>query len=432
MSVLTRDGALSSVTTNRPRAFDTNLSRRPDYWILAAVLSLCFIGLIMVYSASYAEVLSASDAENPNSALWALKHLQSLLTGLMMLVVFTVVPYHYWRRWSVPMMGITLVMLVLVLVGPESISPKLNGAHRWLSLGGSFQPSELCKLVLVLYIADWLSQKGQKVRDLTYGLIPFGVVMGIIAFLVMRQPDMGTTLVLVSIGVTIFFVAGAHPLHFLGSLVLGGFVFYLLMFTASYRSNRFTTFMDPESDPLGAGYHIIQSRMAIGSGGLFGQGLGAGRQKFGWLPEQFTDTIFAVLGQEWGFTGAIVLLGLFGLLIWRGTRVALRARDSYGTLLACGITSWIAVQALINIGSVSGAIPFTGITLPLISYGGTSLAVTMAAIGLLLNISRYSAPKRKAASEVPGDGVGANARRRWPRRPGRVRVAGQGPQEAGS
>src|SRR6476469_2791131 len=141
MSVLTRDGALSHVTTatNRPRAFDTNLSRRPDYWILAAVLSLCLIGLIMVYSASYAEVLSDPNTTNPNSALWALKHLQSLLTGLMLLVVFTVVPYHYWRRWSVPAMGITLVMLVLVLVGPDSISPKLNGAHRWLSLGGSIQ-----------------------------------------------------------------------------------------------------------------------------------------------------------------------------------------------------------------------------------------------------------------------------------------------------
>jgi len=251
------------------------------------------------------------------------------------------------------------------------------------------------------------------VRNLAYGLIPFGVVMGVVASLVMREPDMGTTLVIVAIGVTIFFIAGAHMIHFLGSMAMGGFVFYLLMFTASYRNSRLTAFIDPESDPTGAGYHIIQSQMALGSGGLFGLGLGAGRQKFGWLPEQFTDTIFAVLGQEWGYIGALVVLALFGLLVFRGTRVALQARDSYGTLLAAGITAWIGVQALINIGSVSRAIPFTGITLPFISYGGSSLVVTMAAIGLLLNISRYQVPShRRTAGAAPATEPG----RPWYRR----------------
>ncbi len=406
MSTLSRSGGPVAVApANRPRAFDTNLHRRPDYWILAAVLSLSLIGVIMVYSATYAQALT----NNANPATIALKHVQSLLTALVGLVIFTVVPYPVWRRFSVPLMGVTLLMLLIVLFGPAAISPSINGAHRWLYFGPfNLQPSELCKLVLVLYLADWLSQKGQKVRDLTYGLIPFGVVMGLVAFLVIRQPDMGTTLVLVAIGVAVFFIAGAHMIHFLGSMVLGGFVFYLLMFTASYRNDRLATFLDPDSDPLGAGYHIAQSRMALGSGGLFGQGLGAGRQKFGWLPEQFTDTIFAVLGQEWGYIGALVLLGLFALLIWRGTRTALRARDSYGTLLAVGITAWIGVQALINIGSVSGAIPFTGITLPFISYGGTSLAVTLAGIGLLLNISRYGVTPqrtRRAPMELPPTGA---------------------------
>jgi len=220
----------------------------------------------------------------------------------------------------------------------------------------------------------------------------------------MRQPDMGTTMVLVAIGVTIFFIAGAHLIHFLASMVMGGLVFYLLMFTASYRNTRLSAFLDPDSDPLGAGYHIGQARLALGSGGIFGQGLGAGRQKFGWLPEQFTDSIFAVLGQEWGFIGGMVLLALFALFIWRGTRVALRARDSYGTLLASGIIAWIGVQALINIGSVSGAIPFTGIPLPLISYGGTSLTVTLAGVGLLLNISRYQLATRRSAAGSPTGG----------------------------
>ncbi|HMA34983.1 MAG TPA: putative lipid II flippase FtsW [Chloroflexia bacterium] len=431
MSVLSRSGVLASSTaTNRPRAFDTNLNRRPDYWILAAVISLCLVGLVMVYSASYAEALAA-DPSNP--ALFALKHLQSLLTGAVLLVIFTAVPYPFWRRISVPAMGLTLLLLVLVLIAPAAISPDINGAHRWIQLGPfSMQPSELCKLVLVLYIADWLSQKGQKVRDLTYGLIPFGVVMGMIAFLVLREPDMGTTLVLIAIGVAIFFIAGAHMIHFLASTVMGGFVFYLLMFTASYRSNRFATFIDPDSDPLGAGYHISQSRMALGSGGLFGLGLGAGRQKFGWLPEQFTDTIFAVLGQEWGFIGAVLLLVLFGLLIFRGTRTALRARDSYGTLLATGITAWIGVQALINIGSVCGAIPFTGITLPFISYGGSSLAVTMAGVGLLLNISRYQVtPRRKIPGPAGAAGPLPPLRRRWRDRFRRARAGGgAAPKEA--
>ena len=414
-----RDSGISVAAAPRPRSFETTQHRRPDYWVLAAVISLCLIGLVMVYSASYAEALAM---DPPNPAYWALKHLQSLLTGGVLLVVFMAVPYQFWRRFSVPAMGLTLLMLVLVLIAPESLSPEKNGAHRWLLF---LQPSEVCKLVLVLYISDWLSQKGQKVRNLAYGLIPFGVVMGIVAFLVMREPDMGTTLVLVTIGVSIFFIAGAHMIHFLGSMVMGGFVFYLLMFTASYRSNRLSAFIDPWSDPLGLGYHSTQSLMALGSGGVFGLGLGASRQKFGWLPEQFTDTIFAVLGQEWGFLGALVVLALFGLLIARGTRVALHARDSYGSLLATGITAWIGVQALVNIGSVAGAIPFTGITLPFISYGGTSLAVTMAGVGLLLNISRYQVSLRRAAAGGVARPAGL-PRRRWRTRFRRTRPDGAG------
>ena len=224
-ALLTREG-ISVAPANRPRAIDMNLRRRPDYWILAAMLGLCLIGLVMVYSASYAQGLSLTP---PNPAYFALKQVQSLLLGSVLLVVFTAVPYPFWRRFSVPLMAVTLLMLLIVLVGPEWISPGVNGAHRWLLF---LQPSELCKLVLVLYIADWLSQKGQKVRNLAYGLIPFGVVMGVVASLVMREPDMGTTLVIVAIGVTIFFIAGAHMIHFLGSMAMGGFVFYLLMFTA--------------------------------------------------------------------------------------------------------------------------------------------------------------------------------------------------------
>lgn len=397
---------MSAVVTNTPTTLPGSPSavahllagrRKPDYWILAAVVSLVLIGIVMVYSASYAEAL----AERDDPSVYTLKQVQNILTGGVALLVFAIVPYNFWRRFSVPLGFTVLVALVLVIFAPEWLSPEINGAHRWLVEPIFWQPSEVAKLVLVLYVADWLSQKGQKVRDLTMGLIPFGIVMGLIAFLVMRQPDMGTTSVLMAIGVSMFFVAGAHMVQFLGSMVLTGGVFWVLMQVAPYRLSRFTAFLDPWSDPLGTGYHMTQSLMALGSGGVFGLGLGGGRAKFGWLPEQFTDTIFAVLGQEWGFVGAMVLMSLYALLMWRGMRVAARARDSYGTLLATGITVWLGFQALINIGSVSGSIPFTGVPLPFVSYGGTSMIMTLAAVGLLLNISRFAQGQPIAIVSAP-------------------------------
>ena len=395
-----RLGATGTVTGTTAVATEQH---KPDYWLLAAVLGLALIGIVMVYSASYAASLN----DNGNPATYALSHVQYLLLGCVAMLVFALVPYHEWRRFSVPLGIVVLLALALVLFAPDRLSPPVNGAHRWLSLPISWQPSELAKLVLVLYVADWLSQKGLKVRNLTMGLIPFGIVMGLIAFLVMRQPDMGTTAVLMAIGVSIFFVAGAHMVQFLGGMALTGGVFWFLMQVASYRLARFTAFLDPWSDPLGVGYHSTTALMTLGSGGIFGLGLGGGQAKFGWLPEQYTDSIFAVLGQEWGFVGATVVIALYVLLAWRGLRTAMCARDSYGALMATGITAWIGFQALINIGSVSGAIPFTGVPLPFISYGGTSLTITLAAVGLLLNISRYAYARppnddRARASRTPG------------------------------
>jgi cell division protein FtsW len=403
---------MSAVVTNTPTTLPGSPSavarllagrRKPDYWILAAVVGLVLIGIVMVYSASYAEAL----AERDDPSIYTLKQVQNILTGGVALLIFAIVPYNFWRRFSVPLGFTVLVALVLVIFAPEWLSPEINGAHRWLVEPIFWQPSEVAKLVLVLYVADWLSQQGQKVRDLTMGLIPFGIVMGVIAFLVMKEPDMGTTSVLMAIGVAMFFIAGAHPLQFLGGSALAAGVFYALMNVAASRQARFTAFLDPWSDPLGAGYHTTQSLMALGSGGVFGLGLGGGRAKFGWLPEQFTDTIFAVLGQEWGFIGAMIVLGLYLLFVWRGLRVASRARDSYGTLLATGITVWIGWQALVNIGSVSNSIPFTGVPLPFISYGGTSLTITMAAVGLLLNISRFAQAQSLPTLGIAGGNDGA-------------------------
>ena len=358
---------------------------RPDYWILAVVGILCLIGVLMVFSSS------GVDPDNPTYLIN--RHAQWLLIGSAILLLTMSVPYTYWRRYSVPGMLVTVILLILVLVGPSWLSETINGAKRWLSLPGvpiSLQPSELAKITFIIYLADWCSTKGEKVRDFSYGLVPFGVMLGLLGALVMMEPDMGTTLVIFAIGLTIYFVSGAAVAHMGVGLLLAGLTFGLIATAAPYRMQRLLAFQDPWHDPLGVSYHSVQSLLALGSGGWTGMGLGAGRQKFGWLPEQSTDAIFSVWGQEVGFIGAALMITLFLVVAWRGYRVALKAPDGFGQLVAAGRTTWITVQAMINIGAVSGAIPFTGVPLPFISYGGSSLVITLAAVGMLLNISRYA------------------------------------------
>ncbi len=376
---------------SRSRRFE-----RPDYWILAVVGILCTIGVLMVFSSS------GVDADNPTYLIN--RHVQWLVLGSIALLVTMSVPYTRWRRYSVPFIGLTLILLVLVLVGPSFISEEVNGSKRWLSLGNlpiSLQPSELAKLAFILYLADWCSTKGDKVRNFSYGLLPFGIMMGLLGGLVFIEPDMGTTLVIFSIGVTIFFVSGAALSHMALGLLVAVLTFAMAAVAAPYRMDRVVAFFakDPfDNDPLGISFHIVQSLLAIGSGGLTGLGLGASRQKFGWLPEHSTDAIFSVWGQEMGFIGSVLMIMLFLVVAWRGYRVARNAPDGFGALLATGVTTWVIFQSMLNIGAVSGAIPFTGVPLPFISYGGSSLVITMSAIGLLLNISKYS---NSPVSEAP-------------------------------
>lgn len=358
---------------------------RPDYWILALVGVLCLIGMLMVFSSS------GIDPDNPTYLIN--RHVQWLLVGSVALVLTMTVPYTRWRRYSVPAVVIALVLLVLVLVGPSFISEEIKGAKRWLSLGDlpiSLQPSEFAKLAFVLYLADWCSTKGDKVRDFHNGLVPFGIMLGLLGGLVFMEPDMGTTLVITAIGASMYFVSGAALKHMGLSLLVAVGGFALAAVAAPYRMQRLLAFQDPWHDPLGVSYHSVQSLLALGSGGITGMGLGASRQKFGWLPEQSTDAIFSVYAQEMGFIGAALMIVLFLLLAWRGYRVAQKAPDGFSSLMATGITTWMIFQAMINIGAVSGAIPFTGVPLPFVSYGGSSLVITLAAVGLLLNISKYA------------------------------------------
>jgi cell division protein FtsW len=356
---------------------------RPDYWILAVVGILCIIGVLMVFSSS------GVDPEDPTYLVN--RHIQWLVVGGLVLFVTMSVPYTRWRRYSVPAIAIAVLLLVLVLAGP--FSEEIKGARRWISFGPlpvSLQPSEFAKLAFILYLADWCSSKGEKVRDFSYGLIPFGIMLGLLAGLVMLEPDMGTTLVIFAVGVTVYFVSGAAVVHMIAGLLVAAVTFGIAAVSAPYRMQRVLAFLDPWHDPTGVSYHSVQSLLALGSGGLTGLGLGASRQKFGWLPEQSTDAIFSVWGQEVGFVGAALLITLFLVVAWRGYRVALRAPDGFGSLLATGVTTWVTFQAMLNIGAVSSAIPFTGVPLPFISYGGSSLVITLAGVGLLLNISRYA------------------------------------------
>jgi cell division protein FtsW len=361
--------------SRRARRFE-----RPDYWILALVGILCLIGVLMVFSSS------GVDRDNSNLIN---RHVMMLVIGAVAMLVTMSVPYARWRRYSVLGVLLAIVLLVLVLT---PLSEEINGAKRWLHFGNlpfGLQPSECAKLAFILYLADWCSTKGEKVRDFSYGLIPFGIMLGLLSVLVLMEPDMGTTLVIFSIGVVVYFVSGASILHMGLGLMVAVATFGMAAVAAPYRLQRILAFLDPWHDPTGVSYHSVQSLLALGSGGLMGQGLGASRQKFGWLPEQSTDAIFSVWGQEVGFLGAALVILLFLVVAWRGYRVARMAPDGFGALLATGISTWVIFQAMLNIGAVSGSIPFTGVPLPFVSYGGTSLVILLASVGILLNISRH-------------------------------------------
>lgn len=313
-----------------------------------------------------------------------------LIVGVALLFVYERIPYTLWKKLVLPIFLTALGLLVLVFV--PGFGTTVYGAARWVDLGIiSFQPSEVMKLAIILYLAAWLSRRGERhTRDLYEGFLPFLMILMVVGFLIIKQPDTGTLGLIFCISLAIFFVSGASLVHLFG-LVLGALAFLaILIKIAPYRMQRFLVFLNPEHDPLGAGYQMTQALLAIGTGGWFGVGLGHSRQKFNYLPEPVTDSIFAVLSEEVGLFGVAIVILLFTAFLWRGIYIAKHAPDMFGRLLATGITAWVVCQAFINIAAISGLIPLTGIPLPFISFGGTSLAILMAAVGILLNVSRHS------------------------------------------
>jgi cell division protein FtsW len=357
----------------------------PDFLLVIVTLSLLAVGLIMVYSASAVWASYKFD----DSFFFVKRQLLFAGVGVFAMFFLMNIDYWTWRTWAKVLLIVCFVLLILVLI--PGIGVVRNGSRSWIGVGAfSIQPSEFMKLAMIAFLAKFLSERQKMITSFKRGLLPSLSIVFLAFAMIMLQPDLGTGTVMVGTCVVMIFISGARISHFIMLGMVGLVGFAGLVLSAPYRIKRITSFLDPWSDPLGSGFQIIQSLYAIGPGGLFGLGLGQSRQKFFYLPEPQTDFIFAIISEELGFIGATFVLLLFALLLWRGIRISLGAPDLYGSLLAVGIISMIAIQVMINVGVVTGLMPVTGITLPFLSYGGSSLTLMLMAVGVLLNISRYA------------------------------------------
>jgi cell division protein FtsW len=371
------------------------IHRRAAAWeVFLTALVLTCVGIVMVYSASSV----AAQAQHHDGAFFLKRQIVYALIGLAAMSVAWKVHYAKLRRWTVPLLILTVLAVIMVLF--PQVGRMAGGARRWLSFGGvfNFQPAELAKLGMILYLSNFLANRGTRVREFGPGLLPPLFIFLILAVAILKQPDLGSVLILAMITGVMLFVGGARMDHLLAVGCAAVPAVLAVVMHASYRSSRLLAFLDPWKDPQRTGFHIIQSLLALGSGGVTGLGLGHSTQKFFYLPERHTDFIFAIIGEELGLAGALVVLVLFVLLAAWGYRISLRLPDRYGVLLATGLTTMLVGQAALNIGVVCGAVPITGVPLPFISFGGSSLVFSYLAIGILLNLSQYAhAPDVAAA-----------------------------------
>ncbi|MGH9461657.1 MAG: putative lipid II flippase FtsW [Vicinamibacteria bacterium] len=355
-----------------------------DRTLFAVTIGLVFFGLVMLYSASAV----VADAAHRSSYFFLIK--QSLWASIGFLVMSILMRVDY-RRLQRPVLVYGFLALNVALLIAVLFSPPLKNAHRWLRLGLlSFQPSEMAKLSLVLSVAYFLDQKRERINDFFASLFLPLVVTVFLAFLVLIEPDFGTAACFLFVGFCLFFVAGAPFRYLVGLATAAAPLLYLLIVRVDYRRDRLLTFLDPFEDPLGRGFQIIQSLIAVGTGGILGAGFMRSRQKMFYLPEPHTDFIYSVIGEELGLLGALAVLGAFVVILWRGVVIARRAPDFFGSLLASGLTALIVGQALINLSVSLGLVPTTGIPLPFISAGGTSMVASLAGIGLILGISQHA------------------------------------------
>lgn len=360
--------------------------------VMALTLLLLSFGLVTLYSASSVLALR----QGLPDTYFVLRQVGGAVVGLAALGVCAWLPYTVWERAAWPLMGLCLILLALVVMpGTEAIAPEVKGARRWLRLGIAFQPSDLAKIAMVVWTASLAVKKAEYFHSLTRGLGPFFLVWSLLLFLIAVEPDLSTAVLIGLLGVLVVFAAGARVAHFvfLGALLLP---FLQRQLAVGFRAERMAAFLNPAADPAGAGFQVRQSLVALGSGGLTGVGFGEGRQKFGFLPEAHNDFIFAMVGEEWGMVGVVFLVSLYAALILVGFRIASRAQDLFGQLLAIGFTNLIALQAVFHMAVGMGLVPTTGLALPLVSYGRSNLVITLMALGIIISVGRH-APGRKGA-----------------------------------
>lgn len=357
-----------------------------DFWLLAVTLGLVVFGVIMVFSASYYQ--SINESGNPytyllRAGLWA-------VIGFVIMILLAAVDYRNYKKWAPWILGISIFLLILLLI--PHVGTEINGAVRWIKIGPiSIMPGELAKLAAIIFVAWFLGEQPWRIKSVTKGILPLFVLCGVYGGLIMMQPNMSTAITVIMIIVLMMFVAGLHMGWFVGFGAAGivGVAALIFMDDGGYRLKRVTSFLDPFEDALGTGFQVVQSLLALGSGGLFGVGLGKSVQKNLYLPEPQNDFILAIIGEELGFIGIMCLIAAYIVLIWRGIHIAINAPDQFGVLLASGVVIMIAVQVVLNIAVVTSSMPPTGVILPFVSYGGNAQLIFMASVGILLNISRH-------------------------------------------
>jgi len=357
--------------------------RKTRITIFMITCILIAIGIVMIYSAS---AIFAHERYH-DSCYFLKRHILYLMLGVVGAVGVMLFDYRKLKKWARPILLFTIILLFLVLV--PGVGKEAGGARRWFKFFNlSFQPSEFAKLAIIIYLADFLSRKQNCIKDFFYGFLPSAIGLVAVSCFVLLQPDLGTAISLAAIGATMYFAAGIRMIYLLWVFLLSMPVLYVMLFKVAYRRRRILAFLNPWLDPRGVGFQIVQSFIALGSGGLLGVGLGKSQQKLFYLPASHTDFIFSIIGEELGLIGALCIVALFILFILNGSRIAFRAHDLFGQFVALGIVAKIGFEAAVNIGVSIGCLPTKGLPLPFVSYGGSALVFNMIAVGLLLNIAR--------------------------------------------
>lgn len=357
--------------------------RHLDFPILITVIFLCAVGLVMLFSASYYNSLQIRE----DGLYYVRRQAVYLALAIPIMLILTRVDYRVLSKVSFPILAVSVILLILVLF----IGTKSNGARRWLEFGVSVQPSEVAKFGLIIYMSAFMSKRAHLMKDFKQGLVPMLLVIVVICGLVMLQPNMSMAVIIGMMGIIMLYIGGVDGKYIALLMLAGVAAFFVLAYAEPYRVARLLSFTDPWADASDTGYQLIQSLYALGSGGLFGVGLNNSRQKLLYLTYGESDFVFSIVGEELGFIGAGVILLLYGFIVYRGIRIALRCKDRFGSLLAAGISIVFGLQVLVNVGVVTGVMPTTGQALPFISSGGSSLLIFMSAMGVLLNISRHTA-----------------------------------------